>query len=63
MLSAETITAIADELAAAERDRSTVPLLTARYPDMTVEDSYAVQNDGAAAVWPRAVVSSAARSG
>ena len=45
MLSAETITAIADELAAAERDRSTVPLLTARYPDMTVEDSYAVQNE------------------
>jgi 2-oxo-hept-3-ene-1,7-dioate hydratase len=45
MLSAETIMAIADELAAAERDRSTVPLLTARYPDMTVEDSYAVQNE------------------
>ena len=45
MLSAETITAIADELASAERDRSTVPLLTARYPDMTVEDSYAVQNE------------------
>lgn len=45
MLSAETITAIADELAAAERDRTTVPLLTARYPGMTVEDSYAVQNE------------------
>jgi 2-oxo-hept-3-ene-1,7-dioate hydratase len=45
MLSAETITAIADELATAERDRTTVPLLTARYPDMTVEDSYAVQNE------------------
>lgn len=45
MLSAETITAIADELAMAEQNRSTVPLLTARYPDMTVEDSYAVQNE------------------
>lgn len=44
-LDAETITAIADELAAAERDRTTVPLLTARYPAMTIEDSYAVQNE------------------
>ncbi|WP_324650258.1 2-oxo-hept-4-ene-1,7-dioate hydratase [Georgenia sp. H159] len=41
----QTITAIADELAAAERDRTTVPLLTARHPDMTVDDSYAVQNE------------------
>lgn len=45
MLPADTITAIADELAEAERTRTTVPLLTARYPDMTVEDSYAVQNE------------------
>ncbi|WP_337060489.1 2-oxo-hept-4-ene-1,7-dioate hydratase [Kineococcus sp. G2] len=45
MLPPETITAIADELAAAERDRTTVPLLTARHPGMTVEDSYAVQNE------------------
>jgi 2-oxo-hept-3-ene-1,7-dioate hydratase len=45
MLSAETITAIADELAAAERERVMMPLLTARYPDMTVDDSYAVQNE------------------
>lgn len=44
MLTTETITAIADELAAAERERRTIPLLTARYPDMTVEDAYAVQN-------------------
>ncbi|MFC7405613.1 fumarylacetoacetate hydrolase family protein [Georgenia alba] len=44
MLGPEQITAIADELAAAERDRSTVPLLTARHPEMTIEDSYAVQN-------------------
>ncbi|NDK31919.1 2-oxo-hept-4-ene-1,7-dioate hydratase [Nesterenkonia haasae] len=44
MLSSDTITAIADELAQAEKDRTTVPLLTGRYPDMTIEDSYAVQN-------------------
>ncbi|MFI7481200.1 2-oxo-hept-4-ene-1,7-dioate hydratase [Kocuria sp. M1R5S2] len=37
------ITAIADELVEAGRTRTPVPLLTARYPDMTVEDSYAVQ--------------------
>ncbi|HEX8487059.1 MAG TPA: 2-oxo-hepta-3-ene-1,7-dioic acid hydratase, partial [Propionibacteriaceae bacterium] len=45
MLEPEVIAAIADELAAAERDRTTVPLLTSRHPDMTVEDSYAVQNE------------------
>ncbi|MBF6129531.1 2-oxo-hept-4-ene-1,7-dioate hydratase [Nocardia brasiliensis] len=45
MLPSEVITAIADELAAAERDRRTIPLLTARYPEMTVADSYAVQNE------------------
>lgn len=44
MLTDETRVAIADELAKAEADRTMVPLLTARYPDMTVEDSYAVQN-------------------
>ncbi|WP_067671158.1 2-oxo-hept-4-ene-1,7-dioate hydratase [Nocardia miyunensis] len=44
-LDARTITAIADELADAERDRTTVPLLSARYPGMTIEDSYAVQNE------------------
>jgi len=44
VLEDSTIHSIADELAAAERDRSTVPLLTARHPEMTVEDSYAVQN-------------------
>ncbi|MGQ4599781.1 2-oxo-hept-4-ene-1,7-dioate hydratase [Nocardia sp. R6R-6] len=44
-LDAETITAIADELAVAERDRTMVPLLTARHPGMTVEDAYAVQNE------------------
>src|SRR5699024_10186074 len=45
MLATDTIAAIADELAAAERDRRMVPLLTGRHPDMTVEDAYAVQNE------------------
>lgn len=45
MLTPETITSIAAELAEAERARTTVPLLTARHPDMGVEDSYAVQNE------------------
>ena len=31
--------AIADELAQAEKDRSMVPLLTARFPEMSIEDS------------------------
>ena len=38
-----TIEAIADELLEAGRNRTPVPRLTARYPEMTVEDSYAVQ--------------------
>ncbi|MDN5796473.1 MAG: 2-oxo-hepta-3-ene-1,7-dioate hydratase, partial [Intrasporangium sp.] len=45
MLPSEVITTIADELADAERDRRMVPLLTARHPEMTVEDAYAVQNE------------------
>lgn len=44
MLEDLVIRSIADELATAERDRTTVPLLTARHPGMTVDDSYAVQN-------------------
>ncbi|WP_448003738.1 2-oxo-hept-4-ene-1,7-dioate hydratase [Agromyces bauzanensis] len=43
MLDSARIAEIADELVAADRDRSIVPLLTARNPDMTVEDAYAVQ--------------------
>ena len=52
----ETLTAIADELAAADRDRTTVPLLTARHPGMTVEDAYAVQRE-----WRRRGVSAGRR--
>src|SRR4029078_10145840 len=43
MLDPATIEAIADELLDDARSRTPVPRLTARYPDMTVEDSYAVQ--------------------
>lgn len=45
MLDKETISGIADELATAEKNRTMVPLLTARHPGMTVDDSYAVQNE------------------
>ncbi|MCZ9310045.1 2-oxo-hept-4-ene-1,7-dioate hydratase [Corynebacterium uberis] len=44
MLDKQTLVAIADALRQAEADRSMIPRLTAEYPDMTVEDSYAVQN-------------------
>jgi 2-oxo-hept-3-ene-1,7-dioate hydratase len=37
------IAEIADELVAADRDRSILPRLTSRNPGMTVEDAYAVQ--------------------
>lgn len=44
MLSNETITLIADELVEAGRTRTPVQRLTSRYPEMTIEDSYKVQN-------------------
>ncbi|MFD1211821.1 2-oxo-hept-4-ene-1,7-dioate hydratase [Arthrobacter sp. GCM10027362] len=44
MLDQSTIEKIADELVEAGRTRTPVPRLTARYPEMTVEDSYQVQN-------------------
>lgn len=43
MLTDELLTKIADDLADAEKNRTMIPRLTATYPDMTVEDSYAVQ--------------------
>ena len=43
MLDNETLIAIADELVEADRSGIPIPLLTARYPGMTVEDSYAIQ--------------------
>ena len=43
MLSPEQIDNIARELAEAERTRTLMPRITARYPEATVEDSYAIQ--------------------
>lgn len=43
MLPQELIERIADELLEAGRTRSVVPRITARHPEMTVEDAYAVQ--------------------
>lgn len=43
MLTPEQIAQIADELAAADRTHGIIPRITARYPDATVEDSYAIQ--------------------
>lgn len=44
MLDRKAVAAIADELLEARRTRTPMPRLTARYPEMTVDDSYAVQN-------------------
>jgi len=43
MLEHEQVVAIADELFAAHEARSIIPRLTARHPDMVVEDAYAIQ--------------------
>lgn len=43
MLDPETIAAIAEELAEADRTHSMIPRITARYPEATVDDSYAIQ--------------------
>lgn len=43
MLEQSTLDEIAAELAEADRSRSVMPRITARYPDATVEDSYAIQ--------------------
>ncbi|MFE6966184.1 fumarylacetoacetate hydrolase family protein [Agromyces sp. NPDC057679] len=47
MLARNDILAIADELHAAHETRAVLPRLTARHPDMTVEDAYAVQAEWA----------------
>lgn len=44
MLDAAQLESIADELVEAERTRATIPRLTSRFADMTVDDAYAVQN-------------------
>lgn len=43
MLSAKTISTLAEELADADRAQSVIPRITSRYPEATVEDSYAIQ--------------------
>jgi 2-oxo-hept-3-ene-1,7-dioate hydratase len=43
MLTPEQIASIADELAAADRAHTVIPRITARYPEATIEDSYAIQ--------------------
>lgn len=43
MLSQQQLEDIAKQLHEAENSRTMIPRLTATYPDMTVEDSYAVQ--------------------
>ncbi|MDN3496355.1 fumarylacetoacetate hydrolase family protein [Planococcus sp. APC 4015] len=43
MLSADQIAMIADELAEADRTHTVIPRITARFPDATIEDSYAIQ--------------------
>ena len=43
MLDNATIAAIAEELAEADRSHSVIPRITARYPEATIEDSYAIQ--------------------
>lgn len=48
MLEARTHQEIAEELHRAQQDRQPVPLLTRRWPEMTVEDAYAVQG-----IWAR----------
>lgn len=43
MLANDDIKKIAEELADAERTHTVIPRITARHPDATVEDSYAIQ--------------------
>ena len=45
MLDDATIARIADELVQADADRAVLPRLTARFPDMEVSDSYAIQEE------------------
>lgn len=56
MLDATTIAKIAEELADADRSHGVIPRITARYPEATVEDSYAIQG-----VWRDRMVASGRR--
>jgi len=56
MLPADTIAALAAELAEADRTHGMIPRITARHPEATVEDSYAIQG-----VWRDAQVAAGRR--
>jgi len=56
MLTPDQIAQIADELAEADRTHSVIPRITARYPDATVEDAYAIQ-----AIWRDRMVAAGRR--
>ncbi|MCW2288289.1 2-oxo-hept-4-ene-1,7-dioate hydratase [Leucobacter luti] len=56
MLDQTQIDAIAEELVQADRDRTILPKLTSRYPDMVIEDSYAIQK-----VWSDRRIAAGAR--
>lgn len=56
MLEQSLIESIAAELVQADHDRTVLPRLTARYPDMVVEDSYAIQK-----VWSDRRIAAGAR--
>ena len=43
MLARDTITEIADELAQADRAHGTIPRITARHPEASVDDAYTIQ--------------------
>ena len=56
MLPQETIAALADELAEADRTRGMIPRITARHPEATIDDSYAIQ-----AMWRDRVIAAGRR--
>ncbi len=56
MLTSPQIARLADELAEASRTRTVVPRITARHPEATIEDAYAVQ-----AVWRERMLASGRR--
>lgn len=56
MLSADVIAQIAAELAEADRTHGVIPRITARFPEATIEDSYAIQG-----VWRDAQIAAGRR--
>ena len=56
MLTDDQRAAIAEELAEADRAHAVIPRITARYPDATIDDSYAIQ-----AIWRDRMVASGRR--